>query len=272
MIRRWVAGVVALGLLGCNAAFLNSVNDTPEATPNVTPTVSMLTEDGWDVVAPGMAYRVFRVEPPYTQRAFDMPVVRIDPASVEFRVHYEPGEWYTIAEWRDRLNEPLLIVNANFFTEMGRAVGLVVSVGQTHGQSFEGFGGMFQVTEDEARVRSLVEEPYEGGDFLQAVQGFPMFVEPGGRAANTGPGFDDLSRRTMIAQDDEGRVLILTTPAGLLTLRQAMNWLLAAPLNIDVAFGLDGGKSVGLFVQARPEPLFYPSLDPIPVVVAVYPR
>ncbi len=269
-MRRWWVGLMVWALLACNATFLNQPDNTPEIPPS--PVSTPQADPDWQQLAPGMEYRVLRVAPPYTTRAFDLPAARLDPAQVDFRVHYTPGEWYLMSEWRTRLDGALLIVNANFFNALSNAVGLVASDGQRFGNSFEGFGGMFQVTEQGARVRSLVVEPYAGEPLDQAAQGFPMFIEPGGVAASTGPGFDDPSRRTIIAQDTAGRVLILTTPAGLMTLRETMQWLLQAPLEIDVAFGLDGGKSVGLYVQHPDGDLFYPSLDPIPVVIAAYPR
>lgn len=229
----------------------------------------------WQVVANGIQMREMRVASPFTEAPFDMVIARIDPSQVSFRVHYTPPSprgitWYFISEWDEQLADPLLVVNASFFSSGGRASGFVVTDGQAHGVSFDGFGGMFQVIKDEVRVRSLVEEPFQRENFNQAAQGFPMLVEPGGRPANTGDGFDILARRTMIAQDANGHILILITNNGTMTLRNAINWLLQSGLYIDVAFGLDGGKSTGMVINGDDRQRIYPNFDRVAVVLAVY--
>ncbi|HLA43725.1 MAG TPA: phosphodiester glycosidase family protein, partial [Aggregatilineales bacterium] len=186
------------------------------------------------------------------------------------------GEWHLMHEWvallKNSFGNPLMVVNANFFTETGHAVGLVVSDGQVSGDSLQGFGGMFLVNGAEVRVRSLVQEPYYGESYEQVAQGFPMLIEPGGIAASTGDGFDDPSRRTIIAQDFAGNILVMTTPAGRLTLRNAQRWLLDSRLNISIAFGLDGGKSSGLYFGGVENETLYPSVEPIPVIISAHVR
>jgi hypothetical protein len=108
--------------------------------------------------------------------------------------------------------------------------------------------------------------------YEQVVQGFPLYIEPGGEPAATGRGFDDPSRRTAIAQDAEGNILIFSTRDGLITLREMQRWLLESGLNLDAAFNLDGGKSVGIYLELEEEPLLYSSVEPVPVVIAAYPR
>jgi uncharacterized protein YigE (DUF2233 family) len=219
-----------------------------------------------------MELRTIRVREPYTDTPFDMTLVRLDPAQVRFRVHYTPLELHAISEWSTMLPDALMIVNASFFTEAFTAVGLVVADGQVSGQSLIGYGGMFQVTGETVRVRSLVQEPYQGEILDQAVQAFPMLIETGGQIARTGDGFDTPSHRTMVAQDTQGRILFMVTPLGTLTFRNAQQWLSDSGLNIAVAFGLDGGKSTGMYARASDGELLHPSIDPIPVVIAAYPR
>jgi hypothetical protein len=151
-------------------------------------------------------------------------------------------------------------------------VGLVVADGFSYGQSFDGFGGMFRVLLDESiEIRALRPNPYAGEASLQAVQGFPMLINPPGERARTGDGFDDLARRTILAQDQQGRILILITPLGEISLRNAQRWLAESDLGIVAAFGLDGGKSSGLYVACPNRPKLYNSIEAIPVVLAVYP-
>ncbi|MBZ0308206.1 MAG: phosphodiester glycosidase family protein [Anaerolineae bacterium] len=234
------------------------------------PTSSPEIRDEWTELAPGLTMRKVRVEPPYASlSAFDMVVVRVDPALIDLRVHYEPTVLRTLSEWKDTLPNPLMIINGSFFTAEGYGVGLVVTDGQSYGRSLQGYGGMLQISGEEVQVRSLVEEPYQGEVYQQAAQGFPMFVQPGGNPARTGEGFDDSSRRTIVAQDTSGHILFMITQDGLMTLRNALNWLVQTEhFEIDVAFGLDGGKSTGMYLVGE----FYPSVEPVPVVIAAYSR
>jgi hypothetical protein len=256
------ASVIALG---CN---LTRLTDSVTLPPPVTPIVM----SDWRLIAQGIERRDYDAPLGDGQEARVI-LLRFDPALVTFKVHYRPGDPLTISGWRDALPQATVIVNSSFFDETDRALGLVISDEQVYGQSFVGFGGMFQVdTNGGARVRSLVGEPYQGGLLLQAAQGFPMLIEAGGVLAPQGDGFDQRSYRTMLAQDVWGRILIAVIPYNRVSLAAMQNWLINSDLNIDMAFGLDGGRSTGLSVSIPGHNETYPSLDQVPSVIAVYLR
>ncbi|MFQ5419744.1 MAG: phosphodiester glycosidase family protein, partial [Anaerolineae bacterium] len=109
--------------------------------------------------------------------------------------------------------------------------------------------------------------PYDANEPLQyALQSFPMLVKPGGKL-----GFPDEdgqpSRRTVIAQDRDGRFLFIIAPWGKFTLHQLSAFLVNSDLDLDIALNLDGGSSSGLLwadnqgVQA---------MTAVPAVIAVY--
>lgn len=204
-----------------------------------------------------------------------MIVVRIDPTQVSFRAHYYAGDPRSFSQWRTELASAAVFVNGNFFDENDQAIGLVVSDGNPYGYSLAGYGGMFQLdTNGIIRVRSLVEAPYQGELVQQAVQGFPMLIKAGGVLAPSGEGFDVSSRRTVIAQDIHGRILLISTGLlGTISLNDLQAWLLGSGLEIDVAFNLDGGRSTAMML-ARPgqEPILIPSNSDLPVILAVYPN
>lgn len=240
------------------------------ATETPAPDTIPGASSDWLPIAPGMDYRRQGVRVDNTD--FDMHIVRIDPSMARFRVFYEPGNSYTYTAWKNRLpDNPQVFINANFFTEDDSPIGLVVSDGQSYGISLNGYGGMFQVEANGmARVRSLVLNPYIGENYTQAVQAFPMMIEPSGRPASTGSGFDDPARRSVIAQDIEGNIYLMSTGVlGQISLRNLQQWLLASPYNLDVAFALDGGRSAMLFANTN-TPLEIPAFSSVPVVLAVY--
>lgn len=232
----------------------------------VTTVVSQ--ETTWIDVADGVSFRTELVTPSFTGVEFRMIMVRLDPAEVEFRVHYTPHEFHTIGDWEYMLDDPLVVINANFFTAFGLANGLVVVEGEEFGRSYRGYGGMFQVEGDDVQVRSLIAEPYRGGNLDFAAQGFPLFIAPGGEPARTGRGFDTPARRTFVGQDTDGLIYFMVTGLeGSMTLREVQQWLLESEIDFDVAFGLDGGKSTAMIVT---DEILVRAKNPLPIVIAVY--
>lgn len=235
----------------------------PGAT-QVTPTVS-----GWEILAPGLERRT------YFPRGENFPVqilvLRVDPTLYTFRAHYQAGNPLGVREWMRALPGASALVNANFFDISDQILGLLVSDSVVYGQSFYGRGGMFQVQNGQARVRSLIIEPYAGEVLEQAVQAFPMLVIDGVQAY-TDTRADRPSRRTIVAQDRSGRILLMVTPtfAGL-TLFDLSAYLPATDMDILTALNLDGGGSTMMASRTQPEVLVG-SFDPVPAVLAVYPR
>lgn len=264
--RRVIAGVlptmiVFVMLVGCNAA---------RFTGGPAPTLSPATGGSimWQALDSGIERREISLAPYQNGSA---PVLRIDPAAVTFRVHYSPGAPHSLAEWRDALPGAWVIVNANFFDENDRALGLLVSDGQAFGSSFTEFGGMFAVSAAGVRVRSLVAEPYQGEPLLHAAQAFPVLIEAGGVLAPRGDGFDTASRRTWIGQDVHGRILIGVTQFAV-SLAELQQWLLSSDLSLHSAFALDGGRSSGLVITVPDHREMFPAFDRLPAVIAVYPN
>jgi len=256
------ACLLALWMLGCN---LSRVTEPITLPPPATPSAV----SDWQIIAQGIERRdtILRLSGGREARAA---LVRFDPAAVSFRVHYSPDDPHTINGWRDVLPQAAVIVNGSFFDEDRRALGLLASDGQHFGQSLAGFGGMFQVTESGPRVRSLVGEPYQGESFIQAVQAFPMLIEAGGVLASQDEGFTQGNRRTAIAQDWQGRIIIAVIALDRVSLADLQGWLITSDLNVYIALGLDGGKSTGLVINTPSHSETIPSLDEVPSVIAVY--
>lgn len=260
------AVLATLALAGCSLTRAAIPTPTPTVTP--APTVS----EGWELVRPGIEQRMDTISSAGAPSARAV-VVRLDPALVTFSVAYRPGEALTLNDWRAALPGAAVIVNGGFFDEMQQALGLVASDGQVFGRSFTGFGGMFQVTEAGPRVRSLVSEPYQGEPLWHAVQSFPMLVEAGGVPAPRGDGFDIPARRTVIAQDGAGRILLIVTPLSETSFSAVQGWLLSSDLDVRIAFALDGGRSTGLLIDHPDNPdEAYPAFDRLPSVIAVFAR
>jgi exopolysaccharide biosynthesis protein len=232
-------------------------------TPTLTPTIfpnAIYPE--WQLLAPGLEFRIYV---PNENTFAQIWALRIDPSLYTFRAHYRPGESLTINEWRNVLPGVVALVNANLFQPDFTVNGLLVTDGVSYGSSYMGYGGMFQLQNGLPRVRSLILEPYLGESLEQAIQAFPMLVVNGDAAyLNTR---DVVTRRTVVAQDMTGRIILMATPLIGMTLADLSAYLVTTDMEITNALNLDGGGSTMIFIQ--PDTIL-PSFDAVPAVLAVY--
>jgi hypothetical protein len=103
------------------------------------------------------------------------------------------------------------------------------------------------------------------------LQSFPLLVKPGGELGFPEPFEDNVAaRRTVIAQDQEGRILFIVAPRGHFTLHRLSVYLMESDLNLDIALNLDGGPSTGILVSEPRE--LIPSQTLLPIVIFVHAR
>ncbi len=256
---------IALLLGGC---FSFSLEPIATQVPLVLPTNTL--DNGWQSIAPGLERRNYDPDPlnPITR----MVALRIDPTRYIFRAHYQPGQAFNATEWTIALPQAVAFVNANFFDPADVVLGLLVSDGVVYGQSYTDRGGTFLIENGQPRIRANLREPYQGEPLEQAVQAFPMLVLDG-LAAFTDNIQDRITRRTVVAQDSSGRIILLATPVLGLTLRDLSAYLPTTDMNIITAFNLDGGRSTMMVIHADGfSETVVSSIDSVPAVLAVYPR
>jgi hypothetical protein len=236
-----------------------------------TPPTTTADNAAWETLAQGLERRFYRPGGDYPLTQFV--ALRIDPSLYTFRAHYRPGEPLTLDGWWDQLPGAFAFVNANFFDAQRYATGLVVTDGVSYGQSFQGMGGMLQVQNGGVRVRSTILEPYAGEPLEQAVQAFPMLITNGQASFSNTQG-DRISRRTLVGQDTLGRIVLMAN-ASLIGMRlvDLSAYLATTDLNLVNAVNLDGGGSTMLALDVPGQQSYQIlSLDPVPTVLAVYPR
>lgn len=230
-------------------------------------------DTGWQSLEPGVELREIDVAVGPERPTERLRIVRLDPAAVRFRVCYDPANPRTVSAWAAQM-ESMLVVNAGYFapeTEAGtETAGLLVSEGQRWGTPLGDFAGMFAVAGDgDVSVRWLQEQPYDPGEsLLAAVQSFPVLVKPGGTVGFP-PGADHgaRARRTVVAQDRNGDILIIVAPGWRLSLHDLASFLAKSDLAVDVALNLDGGGSTGLRLAAGEAGVEIDSLTPVPSVI-----
>jgi hypothetical protein len=155
---------------------------------------------------------------------------------------------------------------------LDEATGLLISDGQMWGAVYGDFAGLLAVTADEqVSVRWLRDHPYDPAEPLtQGVMSFPVLVKPGGAMGFPADADDGMSaRRTIVAQDFEGRILFIAAPRGHLSLHEMAVFLAESDLDIDVALNLDGGPSTGLWLATEANPVGIDSRAAVPSVISV---
>lgn len=236
--------------------------------PVPTPTAVNL-DSGWVLLRPGLERRGMSVVTAVDQTAESLYMLRIDPADFRFDVAYHPGQPQSLEQWQAETGA-LLVVNGGFFTEGFVATGAIVVDGQSSGTSYQDFGGMLAVTADGPTLRWLPQQPYDPAEGLLAgLQSFPMLVTPGGVLGYPDEDFQR-ARRTVIAQDGDGRILFILATTGTFSLHQMGRFLVESDMNIDRALNLDGGTSTGLLLSEPVEGVA--AFAFLPVVIVVYGR
>jgi hypothetical protein len=272
---RWF--VVGLFLLtGCALARpLPTATASPSPSPTVTPKPTKTLEPGssdWEQIQPGLERRSLAVNAggKYLDSLY---ILRLEPQYFRFDIAYDE-DGLTLDQWQADTGA-LIVVNGSYFRLEGETYfpnGLTVIDGVPQGSSYGEFGGMFVVTETGLDLRWLAQQPYDPNEpLLAALQSFPILVKPGGELGFPAEHEDNLTaRRTVIAQDQEGRIFLMVAPQGNLTLHQLSAFLADSDLELDIAINLDGGPSSGILLSEPEEEI--PAISLLPIVITVYNR
>jgi hypothetical protein len=233
-----------------------------------------LADTGWRPLEPGVELREIDVVVDPQRPTERFWIVRLDPAQVRFRVHYDPANPKTVSVWGTE-SQALVVVNGAYFapeSEGNQTIGLLVTEGHRWGTSLEDHAGMFAVTAaGDVSVRWLRQRPYDPGEPLtEAVQAFPVLVKPSGVMGFPADGDERMmARRTVVAQDRDGNILLMAAPRGHLSLHEVAVFLARSDLAVDVALNLDGGGSTGMWLAAGDAWVDIDSYTPVPSVIAV---
>lgn len=197
--------------------------------------------------------------------------LRLDPAAVRLRVRYQPERPQTLAEWF-AAGDALAMINGGFFGPDYTTSALVISDGVAAGETYAGFGGMLRIEADSTVGMQLLRDaPFDAASVpVQAIQSFPVLVFAGGIAAELDPG--PRARRSAVALDRQGRVLLLVCGRSSFSLPVFARWLTTSDLAIERALNLDGGSSTGMYLAGGPLRVAVDSFGPLPIVLAIEAR
>jgi len=246
-----------------------AVSDLAVQESTATSGSLIVPDTGWQVIRQGLERRVINMAEPGSEANHSLYLLRIDPDHYSFDVGYHPGDPQSLLKWSEETGA-LITVNGSFFTEENVATGLVVVDGLASGSSYQGFGGMFSIDEAGPHLRWLQQQPYSEAESIKAgLQSFPMLVTPGGSLGYKGKAeAGEKARRTVIAVDKNGRILIVISPSAAFTLAEMSRYLASSDLNLDAALNLDGGASTGLVLNDPAEGI--PAFSELPSVILVF--
>ncbi|GAB4153835.1 MAG: phosphodiester glycosidase family protein [Candidatus Promineifilaceae bacterium] len=263
-------------LTGCHGDFTLPPT-VPPAIPSytppaaATPTPPLLPDSGWELLQPGLERRNIFLLTEEGQPYEQLYLLRFAPTLFQFDVAYRPGQPQTLTAWQAETGA-LAVINGGYFTPEFTATGLIVVNGRASGVSYGDFAGMFVITStgETPQLRWLAQQPYDPAEPLHAaLQSFPMLVKPGGHPGYTEPD-NRPARRTVVAQDRQGRIIFLAAGWGTFTLYGLSQFLSSSDLDIQIALNLDGGASTGILLAQPAEGLG--TLATVPTVITVHAR
>jgi uncharacterized protein YigE (DUF2233 family) len=251
-------------LVGCGVLPSVSVNRTPViSTGTSTPKLNT-----WYQAATGVAIR-YEDWKSASNDEDTVTIARFDVQDVNLSVAYQPKQPLLLSQWMQQ-EHATAIINGGYFDSDDNATALVIANGQTSGQSYNGFGGMLAVdSQGNISLRSLNQQPYGSADgqLQQATQSSPMLVLDGRATSFTADATS--SRRSIVAMDKQGHLLLIVSPNESFTLNELGKLLVSSDLSIETALNLDGGSSTGLYVNSGSQHVAIDSLNEIPLVIIV---
>jgi len=258
----------------------------------------------WHSLAPGIEFATIRGEPYCRSGSSTIAIVRFDPVRIRLRVlHYSslPGRVPApIATWLDH-TQALAVTNAGQYYPDYSYMGLLVSDGRkVSSKMHPAFQALLVAEPDseksrargaergihrlaQARVIDLDRDTLDQSiRWREVAQSFMLFGSNGETRVRRS---DQVANRTVVAEDREGRMVIVTSEGGY-TLRDLASVLKEAPLGLTQAMAMDGGHEAQLCVRAgnfryasfgrwRPEderPAAWDVQVPLPAVVVLESR
>jgi hypothetical protein len=200
--------------------------------------------DDWVTLSRGLDERWW---PDPSGEGRELYALRVDPVDFTLGVQYSQEEPRFVEDWAATTGAEV-VLNGGFFDENNRSTALVVSGGRASGQSYRDFGGMLSASQETGvDLTWLAHSPFTSTFPLQAaVQSAPMLVHDGVAVYTQDDSAE--SRRSVVAMDTDGRLVLFVAPGGGYTLAGLAARLAEDDLLLDRALNLDGGSSMGLAV------------------------
>ena len=167
----------------------------------------------------------------------------------------------------------LAVINASFFSPEGKPIGLVMQEGKvTNKLPTRGMldSGIFCIKNGWPMI--FHRNYFQPSGITEAIQSFPRLVCNGKPVAEVTDN-DKRRRRSGIALDSEGRIIIFITDTNLggVSFKEIQKILLKPKLNVRAALALDGGGSSQLYLKYKNYNKVVYGLAEVPVFIGFFP-
>ncbi len=208
------------------------------------------------LLRPGMEFALMRGEPYCRMGSSGIAVLRLDPRLVRLRMHhytqFDDRLPLDILEW-ERRTGALAVFNAGQYYPDYSYMGLFVSGGEAISAKLHaGFKAALVADPRSggpgARVLDLDAHPIRADElpWREVAQSFMLFDDDGHIRVRRS---NQVAYRTVVAEDAQGRVLVLVSEGGY-TLYEMAGLLRTMPLGLRHAMSMDGGDEAALAVRA----------------------
>ncbi len=236
------------------AALLGAFLPGSSAPP---PTTGASSASSWSTLASGLELRMMDGGDACRKGSHRIAVVRFDPVRWKIDLFHESEDGAGSADidrWQQRTGAAVMF-NAGQYTPDHVPMGLFVKGGRNLGTSpHRSWKGVLVAEPDDAETRpraTIIDLDHDTFDpdatpYRVAVQSFMLLDRHGRKRVRHS---DWHANRTVVATDDEGRVLVVHTE-GAYTLWDLADWLDRSALGVTQALSLDGGFEAQMCVRA----------------------
>lgn len=227
-------------------------------------------EPAWRKLAEGVDFRSGWVENRPEQLLY---LVRFDPAKAHLRHLKAPKPQYSQQFLQQ--SKALAVFNGGYFDPQGKPLGLLFAGQWVQPQAAGGsaFGGLFSLIGDKPALHPTYQISEQEYQSIRQSPRLEFLIQCGPRLLAQGKAVKGLektlARRTALAYDSQGRVILLATaPTCLLTFSKLQSYL-KNQLQVDWALNLDGGSSTQCSIRGQ---LDSPGYSPVPFALGVFSR
>ena len=227
-------------------------------------------EPAWQKVASGVEYRAGWVNEKPHQLVH---LVRFDPRRAELR-YLKAREPQFSQQYLDN-SKALAVFNGGYFDAQGQPLGLLFAGRWIQPRAAGGaaFGGMFSLIGDRPSLCPIYQISEEEYQATRRASQLRFLIQCGPRLLAGGQlvaGLEKtVTRRTAIAFDGQGRILLLASAAHFPMSFFQLQHYLKDQLKIQWALNLDGGSSTQCSVRGKVDCLGY---SPVPFALGVFAR
>lgn len=234
--------------------------------------VKELIPDTWYTIDNGLKIKETSINK-NGQEIDTVSILQIDPELYSFSLQQDIDHPKTIHDWSKEL-QSLIVINGSYFKEDNTPSGGLILKHEQFGtltkDGSNGYTGTLLINNGKPEIRFLPNQHLTDDLPEYLLQTYPTLLHTQGKD-NIKKDSGKTARRTVLAQDLNRNILIITTQKPAMSLYGLMQWLIGSELNIDTAINLDGGPSTGLVIN-HPDFEYSVASFAVPNVISVNKR